>query len=292
MKKFISILLVAILIVTSVATVAMAAGTATVAGSTKTAKAGDEVTLSFNVSGEFANYQLVLSTSSPLEIVKISGATANVSNGKVAWASDENVTSHSFNVTVKVSEDAVPGTYPVSVTVDKIRDRDGNLVEASASAGYVVIEKPACEHNWELIDSKASTCIEAGFETYKCSKCGETYTKKLELADHTIGTEWVYDNVNYKKGHWHVCKVCGAEFDHGEHGDWLYDILKEATKEEDGLKKITCGVCGWYYTEIIDKDKDPVPPTGDITPVIALGTAAVITLAGTSLYVFKRKTGK
>ena len=56
MKRFISILLVAILIVTSVATVAMAAGAATVAGSTKTAKAGEEVTLSFNVSGEFATF--------------------------------------------------------------------------------------------------------------------------------------------------------------------------------------------------------------------------------------------
>ena len=293
MKRILSILLVAILIVASLSTFAFAAGSASVSGNTKTAEAGDEVTLTFTVSGEFANYQLVLSTSSPQQITKISGATANVNNGKVAWANDENVTSHSFTVTVKVSEDAVPGTYPVNVTVDKVRDRNGELVETTASAGYVVIEEPVvpeCDHNWVLIDSKPSTCVEQGYEKYECSKCHETKTVTLELADHIIGSKWVFDNVNYKKGHWHVCTVCGAEFDHAEHGDWQYDVLKEATKEEDGLKKITCGVCGWYYTEKIDKDKDPGgPATGDITPVIALGVTAVITLAGTSLYVFKRK---
>ena len=279
MKRLISILLVAILIVAGLST-----------GNTKNAEPGDEVTLTFTVSGEFANYELVLSTSSPLEIVKFSGVTSNVNTGKVAWASDENVSSHSFNVTVKVAEDAKPGTYPVNVKVLFVSDRNLEVQTTSAAPGYVVVEEPACDHNWVLIESKASTCIEKGYEKYECYKCGETKTVILDYADHIIGSKWIFDEVNYKKGHWHVCTVCGAEFDHGEHGDWQYDVLKEATKEEDGLKKITCGVCGWYYTEKIDKDKDDGGvQTGDITPVIALGVAAVITLAGTSLHVFKRK---
>ena len=69
MKRFISILLVAILIVTSLATVAFAAGSASVAGNTKTAKAGEEVTLTFTVSGEFANYQLEIGRASCRERV-------------------------------------------------------------------------------------------------------------------------------------------------------------------------------------------------------------------------------
>ena len=290
MKRLISILLVAVLIVAGLSTIAFAAGTATVSGNTKTAEAGDEVTLTFTVEGEFANYELVLSTSSPLEIVKISGITANQNTGKVAWANDENVEKHSFNVTVKVAEDAKPGTYNVNAEVLFVSDRNLELQTTSVNPGKVIIEEPVCEHNWVVTEEKAPTCTEEGYQIFTCSKCGATKKDILQVVEHTIGTKWIYDNENYKKGHWHVCTVCGAEFDHAEHGDWQYDVLKEPTTEEDGLKKITCGVCGWYYTEKIDKNKDPGgPATGDITPVIALGVTAVITLAGTSLYVFKRK---
>ena len=161
------------------------------------------------------------------------------------------------------------------------------LLTTSASAGYVVIEEPACDHNWVLVESKASTCVEQGYEKYECSKCGETKTVTLELAAHTFDKEWKHDS----KQHWHECSVCGEKCEHlGDHGDWDTEVIEEATTEKDGKKKITCGTCGWFYYEKIDKDKDPGgPATGDITPVIALGVAAVITLAGTSLYVFKRK---
>lgn len=286
MKRILSILLVAIMIAASLSTIVFAAGSATVSGNTKTAKPGEEVTLTFTVSGEFANYQLVLGTSSPLQIVSITGATANVNNGKVAWASDENVSSHSFSVTVKVAETAAPGTYPVNVAVDKIRDRNGELLSASASAGYVVIEEPACDHNWELIDSKESTCVEHGYNKYQCSKCGDIYTETLELGDHKLNANWLFDT----EKHWHVCDVCGQEFEHGEHYMQYYpEKSVEPTETEDGYKYFQCDTCAYEYTSVWKKGQDPVPGTGDPTPAIALGVASVITLAGTSLYVFKRK---
>ena len=60
MKRFLSILLVAVLIVTSMVTVAFAAdGSATASVSkSQTVEAGDTVTLTVTVSGNFSNYEM------------------------------------------------------------------------------------------------------------------------------------------------------------------------------------------------------------------------------------------
>lgn len=41
-----------------------------------------------------------------------------------------------------------------------------------------------CEHKYELIDSNPSTCIESGYELYKCADCAETMVKETSYADH------------------------------------------------------------------------------------------------------------
>lgn len=288
MKRFLSVLLVAILIVTSLSIVAFAAGTATVTGTHANANPGDTVDITFTVAGEFANYEMNIALPDGFTLTNITGVVGNINNGAVAHATAENITSHSFTVSVKVPENAKAGTYQVQPMVDFISDR--NLVdqEVSVSNGTITITI-ACDHDYKLIDSKEPTCTEAGYKTYECSKCGHTYTENIQAAGHKVSTEWKYN----PEKHWHICEVCGEEFDHSEHGSWQYDVIKPATKEEDGLETVTCGVCGYNFNRKIDKEKDEGgPTTGDITPVIALSVTSVITLAGTSLYVFKRKNAK
>ena len=146
MKRFLSILLVAILVVTSLATVAFAA---------TEVKTGDVKSFTVTVSGdEFTNYGIQLSADEGLTITGISGAVGNVSNGMVAYAGMTNVTEHSFTVTVQVNA-TEPGTYNVYASVLQAgkqvteTDDSGNsvfkLVDASVSANGAsfVIPEPA-----------------------------------------------------------------------------------------------------------------------------------------------------
>lgn len=290
MKRFLSLLLVAILIVTSVSIMASAA------------VPGETVTIPVTVSGEFVNFLISIEADSGLSIESISGTSviSSSTTGKANWAGAANTNSYTVEVTVKIDENIKPGTYWVNGSAERAskvvgteNDTDGILdglmaTNVTVTGGYIVIEEPTCDHDYQLIDSKEPTCTEEGFKTYECSKCGHTYTEVIAKGAHVLADGWKYNGFK----HWHVCSVCGTEFDHADHGDWQYIIVKEATKEEDGLQEVHCGVCDYYFNEVIDKDKDPVPPTGDITPVIALGVTSLITLAGTSLYVFKRKAAK
>lgn len=300
MKRFLSTMLAAILVIACLAVTVFAADTATVSGSTDYTEAGGTASVTFSISeADFASYSMKLSYDS--SVLTLNSITKNGGSGmmdystetnKIAYAysKDETISGALFTANFTVSADAKPGSYPVSVTVSHVSEAGLDGLTIYTEAGAVVIEEPVveCEHTYEVIDSKDPTCTEDGYVTYKCTKCGHTYTDVVAKTGHKISAVWEYDGFE----HWHVCEVCGEEFDHDDHGDWQYIIVKEATKEEDGLREVHCGVCDYYFNQVIDKDKDPVPPTGDITPVIALGAAAVITLAGTSLYVFKRKAAK
>ena len=65
-------------------------------------------------------------------------------------------------------------------------------------AGQGSENPPACEHNYEPVVTDP-TCAEAGYTTYTCSLCGDSY-----VADEVPAT----GNHSYVDG---VCTVCGAE---------------------------------------------------------------------------------
>lgn len=142
MKRILSVLLVAMLIVASLSMVAFAAGNAKVSASSVTAKPGDEVTITYTVSGAFANYEMTLTYDPILTLTGIDGSTGAVSNVNTAfvtWAAAENVQSHSFTVTFKVSETAQPGSYPVSATVGFVSDRNLEDQNVTVYDGAVTI---------------------------------------------------------------------------------------------------------------------------------------------------------
>lgn len=222
MKRFFSVLLVAILVVTSLATFAFAA------------KPGDTVTIPVTVSGEFCNFNISISVASPLQITGVSGAGAYVVSGntiRANWASAGNVSSVTVNVTVSVPEDIAPGTYHVSGSLNYANkvvapedDNDGVLdnqigTTVSVGGGSVVIDAPVHEHTWGAWTEKIpATCTEDGLEERICSVCGETEARAIPSLGHTWGA-------------------------------WTVETA--ATCHSDGVEKRTCSVCGETETRAI-----------------------------------------
>jgi len=287
MKRILSVLLVAILIVTSLSTVAFAA---------TEVQTGDVKSFTVTVSGdEFTNYGIQLSADAGLKITNISGVAGNVSTGKVGYAGTSNVTSHSFSVTVEVTA-TEPGTYNIYANVTEAGKQvtvvgdDGTttvkLVAASLSANgasFVIVE-PECEHSWsEWTIVKEADCDEDGLKTRTCSKCGEVEEVVIPAKGHTI--KWAYDENN----HWHVCSVCGEIIDekeaHSMEKEWDYASGKYHHYCSEG--------CGYEYYESAGGPIDPSEPeTGDITPAFTAAVAALIAMACAVVYLFKRKTVK
>ena len=282
MKKFVSLLLVAILLVASMATSAFAVE----------ANPGDTVTLTLSVSGEFANFTAQISAAPGLTIVGFGGVTGNPANGMVAYAAATNQTSHSFTVTVKVADGPAPGSYPISGSVTRAsktipveEDTDGivdGLIATSVSfSGNVVTI--TCDHDWsDWTVVKEATCTEDGLMERVCSLCGEKETKTIPAA-HSWTTVWKYNSSK----HWHECSVCGLKKDEAGHTMILIDAVPP-TPEENGFYLYDCEVCDYRYSDSWEWNEEP--KVGDIRPMIFLGIAGVVSMLAAVSYVFKRKS--
>lgn len=280
MKRFISVLLVALLIVTSMATVAFAVN----------ANPGETKSLSITVTGSFAGFRAQMSAQPGLTIVGFEGpVVGNPGNGKVNFTSGVNVESVTFNVLVKVADNIAPGTYYVSGAIEKATfvNENGELVPASVSisGNSVTI---TCTHAWsDWTIVKEATCTEEGLKTRTCSLCGETESVAIAKIPHAWSTAWNYD----EDEHWHVCSVCGEHSTHEDHfHQWVVQQPNVET-QEDGWKQLVC-VCGHRYPkEIIPWDTDP--EGGDMTydvSVVAYGVVAMISMVASAAFVTKRKS--
>ena len=292
MKRFLSILLVAMLIVTSLSTVAFA----------EAAQPGESKSFTVTVSGvsgdEFGNFGVQLSADAGITITAISGdVTANINNGMVTWFSTANVSRHSFSVEVKLADDLAPDTYNVYATVLKAtkyvgeeNDTEDGIVDGwvaasvSANGATFMIVEPECEHSWSKWTTvKAADCDEDGLETRTCSKSGEVEERVIPATGHTI--IWAYDENN----HWHVCSVCGEIIDekeaHSMEKEWDYASGKYHHYCSEG--------CGYEYYKSAGGPIDPSEPeTGDITPAFTAAVAALIAMVFAVVYLFKRRAVK
>ena len=327
MKKMITLLLAAVMVLTCMTGVVFAA------------EAGESVTISFTLAENpgFAAFGAQINyDAEALELVEIkqgailSGAfMGNPANGKIGFAAmGTNITATGvvFTATFQIKEGAELGTYPVTVTMDPAStvDASSNPVTLSIAGGEIEV---TCEHDWDDWDvdteptctedglkvrecSKCGeteedvipatghawgewdvetepTCTEDGLKVRECSNCGETEEDEIPATGHNHSDEWAYDDDN----HWHECD-CGDIADQAAHTiDWV--VVKNNTHNEDGLKEKKCTVCAYTTgeTEVIpaDPNLDPVPGTGDMTMTFVLGFVAVVAMGGAALFVFKRK---
>ena len=259
MKKLISLILVSLLVLTSFATVAFAAGNATLTVSNATAEAGDTVSVSFTLSGDqFAGYGMYITTDSALSVSGVEQGPA--SKGIFFFNPDkDNIVTCAnwqngeagvlFTAKIKVAEGTKPGKYAVSVNIDNVADENDQDLNVSVVKGYVTV---VCNHAWgDWTTVNAASCETEGLAERTCTKCGEKETKALDaIGSHSFG-QWVTVNeptctVAGKAER--ICSVCGktetkAVDATGIHvyGDW--NVVTPATCTVDGKAERACA-CG------------------------------------------------
>ena len=313
MKKFVTLLLVALMVV-AMATTAYAA------------KVGEEVTVQFTTSNNpgFGSFNAVINyDATVLELVKVEAGSVVaggtfISNGnQVGFMSVTDATGNGtlFTATFKIKDAAVMGkTYNVSASLVPGSAMNGNYdtVTFSINGGSVTIDP--CTHSWNAgTVTKEATCTENGVKTYTCTVagCGDTKTEVIPATGHTFGSWKVTTEATctdkgvetrecacgeketreiaakghalntYGKDedqHWQLCDNCDYVGDKEDHS---YDYN---------------GVCACGATKPVeeDPDLDDVPATGDITPYIVMTFVSVLVLvvAVSAAFVLKRKTAK
>ena len=109
------------------------------------------------------------------------------------------------------------------------------------------------EHNYVETSRNESTCTQKGNVTYTCSRCGDTYTDELPLAEHTPTVINKVDATCSKEGYTGdtVCSVCNAVILKGstiEKSAHDYDKQTvEPTCTEQGYTIYTCKNCNYSY---------------------------------------------
>lgn len=320
MKKLISMLLVVFMLVTCMATTAFAA------------EVGDTVEVAVTVSGNpgFGCYTVNLSyDTTALKLVSLSDAGC-ISAGKGTFLSNaagncasffvmdlNNVTGDGnlFIATFEVLDGAKAGkTYNVSASFEpgSLANANNEDISMGISGGSVTIDKPVCNHVWdEGKVTKDATCTEDGVKTYTCTVpgCGETKTEVISATGHKFG-EWKVTKAATctEKGEETRECACGEkevrEIPVKEHAlntygkdsthHWLLCDNCDHVGEKEAHDYDYNGVCVCGATKPVvdDPNLDDVPPTGDITPYIAMTFVSIMALAAAAAFVLKRKAVK
>ena len=102
------------------------------------------------------------------------------------------------------------------------------VVSVNGAKRLIPVFLSACKHNWEKIGFMGGDCTNEGYEEYKCTKCGETYTVNL-------GTDQTAHSYDSETGHCVLCKdPCG-------HFSASLEALEKYWVDESGC----CKYCGY-----------------------------------------------
>lgn len=190
MKKVVSVVLVALMVLGLSVTAFAADGKVTVAADKTEAKAGETVVLT--VKGEGLGEAKALGLAVTLgEKVTLADAgkwaleggmiASAIADNTAVWAAEaaKSVDGDLFTFSVKLADDAVAGKYTVDVKL-VVGDEK---VEYTTTATITVPEETVvtpCEHDYgEGKVTKEATTTEEGEKTYTCTKCGATKTEVL-----------------------------------------------------------------------------------------------------------------
>ena len=250
MKRTISLMLVALLLVAVMAPTAFAAGR------------GETVTVTVSVTGDaFAGLSGTLSyNADTLTYVSCSSKTGtpmfNPNGGYFSWYTSENVsgTVSTISVTFTVNADAPCGSADVSVANILVGNEDGEAVDASVSVSGVSVDHIPGEAVKE--NDTPSTCtVAGGYDlVVRCTKCNEIISSEhvaYELAAHTESVVNGYPATCTEDGLTDgiVCSVCGTVIKEQEvitagHKWELVSSEKGSDCQHCGVDKYICSVCG------------------------------------------------
>lgn len=288
MKRILSLMIVAMLLVGCLSTMAFAEG-------------GERTgTISLTIGGnEFSSFGGTISVSSPAKITGISGGAVGGPSGKVGFATmGANVSG--VSVTVSVS---VPANYcgTVSASFSQDEGKQAQFNGDGSLAGYIDVSLSGAgsttfAHSYgEWTETKGADCVTAGTKTATCSICGDVADETGPYGDHVYEDKWSFDDTY----HYHVCKHHpNVAVDHEAHiwGDLIVDVPAAVGKNGEGHYE--CTKCDAVQNETLSALPNPppvVPPMGDITPYGTYNAIvimiAVFALCGTAL-IGKRKAAK
>ena len=114
-----------------------------------------------------------------------------------------------------------------------------------------------CEHSYELISSAAPTCTDAGYELYKCNKCGREDKNKIAALGHDYLLKSTVESTCSSKGYnLLICDRCQDEKNESlplvEHA-YVVEVVNPTCYSE-GHTSNTCNVCGkTEKTNTVDK---------------------------------------
>ena len=133
-----------------------------------------------------------------------------------------------------------------------------NTAPAAPAATPKAPAKPKCTHEYATTVTKAPTCAEKGETKYSCSKCGDTYTKPIDIDEtaHNMESKVTKEPTCGVEGETtKTCIICGYEekepipaLTH----NYTSSVTKEPTCTEPGVTTFKCEICGDEYTEEIE----------------------------------------
>ena len=124
----------------------------------------------------------------------------------------------------------------------------------TAGSGEEPMPPPDCEHEYEAIVT-APTCTEAGYTTYACTKCGESYiADEVEALGHAYEDVVIAPTCTQQGYTTQRCTSCGTTLPiFGNITPALghtYDkVVTAPTCTEAGYTTYTCSTCGYSYTD-------------------------------------------
>lgn len=141
-----------------------------------------------------------------------------------------------------------------------VDDNNGTTHTRHCTGAHCDVSQTA-NHNWTLIDSKAATCTEDGYKTYKCNDCGAEKTETVEATGHSWG-KWVDD----ENGTTHSRECANCDATQTANHNWDDGVVTTpATCGKDGVKTYTCEDCGATKTETIPATGEHVWDDGVVT---------------------------
>ena len=140
---------------------------------------------------------------------------------------------------------------------------DGYVKKTCACGNVINAVIRATGHHYAESEKQAATCGGAGFVTYKCTNCNDSYTETLEKLEHDYTVTSTVDATCTEDGYTlETCKNCGdtrktnvTQATGHDDGEW--ETVQEAELGVAGSKELRCTRC----RALLDTEEIPMLTT-------------------------------
>ncbi len=268
MKRFLSLALALIFMISAVAFCNAATPTVSVTADKTSVTTGDEVTVSVKLGANSGLAGVGVTVKFDIsEFSYVSGSAKTngffkyendlvVNGGTVKYDGVQEKVVSSAGTIFSFKLKALKNGGKITASVHEAVNDNDQDVAASVSVSNLTLKCAHKNMSWSV--TKPATCTAKGQEKGECT-CGHIATRDIPMKDHTptsfkVEKEPTCTEKGLQKA---KCTVCQKEFTEEiapkEHklGEW--QIVKEATETEKGVKTAVCSLCGEVKEQEIAK---------------------------------------